>query len=226
MSQFEYQSFYRRHLPHVQPPGATLFVTLRLTGSIPQGILEKLGEEARRLKGIVDQIADRQDRDRSAYAAERRLFGQWDAALDAGKSGPMWLRDSRIASLVAKSCHHHDDRTYTLNAFCIMPNHVHLVCTPLVEATGSYHAISAIMHSLKGHTAHEANQILERTGTFWQHESYDHVIRDEDELRRIITYVLNNPVKAGLVDHAEHWEWSYSTPSYRKLTFALLNNNR
>ena len=65
------------------------------------------------------------------------------------------------------------------------------------------------MQSLKGYTARKANLLLERSGVFWQPESYDHVIRDANEWRRIITYVLNNPVKAGLVDTWEKWQWSY-----------------
>ncbi len=62
---------------------------------------------------------------------------------------------------------------------------------------------------LKGSTARECNKLLKRTGAFWQHESYDHVVRNEDELRRIVEYVLNNPVKAGLVEVEEDWMWSY-----------------
>lgn len=65
------------------------------------------------------------------------------------------------------------------------------------------------MQSLKGYTARKANCLLGRSGTFWQHESYDHVVRDPSEWRRIVNYVLNNPVKAGLVDTWEKWQWSY-----------------
>ncbi len=65
------------------------------------------------------------------------------------------------------------------------------------------------MHSLKRYTAYEANQILGRSGAFWQHESYDHFARDEKELERIIKYVLYNPVKAGLVDDWKSWKWTY-----------------
>ncbi len=90
-----------------------------------------------------------------------------------------------------------------------MPNHVHLVCKPLANANGNYQATSAIMHSLKLYTAHRANRVLGRDGHFWQHENYDHVVRDEMEYQRITAYVLNNPVKAGLVERAEDWSWSY-----------------
>jgi len=72
-----------------------------------------------------------------------------------------------------------------------------------------YHSLAAVMQSLKGYTAHEANRLLGRNGEFWSHESYDHWIRDADEWQRIVAYVLNNPVKAGYVDRVQDWKWSY-----------------
>lgn len=65
------------------------------------------------------------------------------------------------------------------------------------------------MHSLKRYTAVEANKLLGRQGQFWQHESYDHVVRDEAELNRVRDYVLKNPVKVGLVESPAEWPWSY-----------------
>ena len=114
---------------------------------------------------------------------------------------------------------------YRLDAYCIMSNHVHVVFTPLViessrtdansaENTAQtkdlcYNTLSTIMQSLKGYTARKANRLLGRNGVFWQPESYDHVVRDANEWQRIVTYVLNNPVKAGLVDRWEKWQWNY-----------------
>ncbi len=65
------------------------------------------------------------------------------------------------------------------------------------------------LQSLKAYTAREANDVLHRAGAFWQHESYDHVIRDGKEMDRIVWYVLNNPVKAGLVQDWKIWKWTY-----------------
>lgn len=165
-------------------------------------MLQRLLTEAERGEAVLARIPDPQERARRAYLEQRRLFGKWDAALDAAQSGPFWLRDPRIAELVAESLHHRDGRVYDLDAFCIMPNHAHLVYTPLPKTDGSYHAMSAIMHSLKRYTARQANLSLGR-------ENYDHTVRDEAEWRRIITYVLNNPVKAGPVQYWEEWPWSH-----------------
>jgi hypothetical protein len=70
------------------------------------------------------------------------------------------------------------------------------------------------MHTLKLHTALECNKIRAETGRFWQDESYDHCVRDEEELGRIIEYVEMNPVRAGLVREAHLWP--YSSAAMRK----------
>ena len=74
---------------------------------------------------------------------------------------------------------------------------------------GDCHSLPSILKSLKNYTALNCNRMLGRTGSFWQHESYDHTIRDEAEWRRTVRYVLNNPVSARLVEEWEDWEWSY-----------------
>ncbi len=76
---------------------------------------------------------------------------------------------------------------------------------PVGESSDAENPLSSIMHSLKSYTAHEANKILKRSGTFWQSESYDHWVRDEDELERIVNYIAGNPVKAGLVEKPHEW---------------------
>jgi type I restriction enzyme R subunit/putative DNA methylase len=91
---------------------------------------------------------------------------------------------------------------YELGAYVIMSNHGHVLLLPRVSP-------SRLLQSLKGATARESNRILGRTGeTFWQAESYDHWVRDETERQRIVAYIENNPVKAGLVKRAEDHRWS------------------
>lgn len=214
MSTLEYQLSYRRHLPHFQPPGATLFVTFRLAGSIPTEIMQQLLAEAEAVEATLAHIPDPQERAQRAYLEQRRLFGKWDTALDTAQSGPFWLRDPQIAGLIAESLHYRDGRVYDLDAFCVMPNHVHMIYTPLLKSDGVYHAMAAILHSLKLYTGRRANLLLEREGDFWQHENYDHVVRDEAEWQRIVIYVVNNPVKAGLVQHWEEWPWTYCKYSF------------
>ena len=239
MSQGEFKSFYRRNLPHIQTPGATLFVTFQLAGSIPQHVLtqwrtEKLqfDREKSRLFSFQNDSETASMQHRHCEEKDKRLewkrqwFRKFEKTLDNAESGPVWLKDDRIAKEIAESLHYRDGKVYRLDAYCIMSNHVHVVFTPLaMQSTRTdfvnsaediaqtqdpcYNSLSSIMQSLKGYTAHKANHLLGRSGAFWQRESYDHVVRDSEEWQRIVTYVLNNPVKAGLVDTWEKWQWNY-----------------
>lgn len=209
MNHLSYRPFYQRHLPHIQPSGATLFVTFRLKGSIPQAVIDQLLDERNRSEIALNTVSDPVERALRRSHTERIFFGKWDSELDTAQQSPRWLEDPQIAQMVADCLHHRDNVVYNLHAFCIMPNHVHMVCTPRTMVDNDYHSLSAILHALKSYTAHEANRILARRGAFWQQESYDHVVRDDEELRRVVTYVLNNPVKARLVDDPHNWPWSY-----------------
>ena len=111
-----------------------------------------------------------------------------------------------------------DGKVFDLHAFCIMPNHVHAVFERLSKSgwqpdhgdTLECHSdLPKIMQSLKRHTARQANLTLGREGAFWQDESYDHVIRDGEEYIRIVNYILEDPVKAGLVSRWDEWPWTY-----------------
>lgn len=210
MNSLSYKPFYRRHLPHYQPPGSTLFVTFRLAGSLPAEVLQLLKEDAGKIDARLKKINDPKARAKQTLDEYRNHFERWDAYLDKATYEPHWLQKEAIASLVFESIHYRDGKTFTLEAFTVMPNHVHMLFTPLSDGdTGNYYALPAIMHSLKRYTAREANKLLGRDGTFWQAESYDHVVRNQDEMNRIIRYILDNPVKAGLVRDWKEWRWSY-----------------
>jgi len=212
------KEFYRRHLPHWQPQDAVFFVTFRLKNSLPYEIIESLRVERERVKVALEQFPE-SERARQDYLEERRYFGRWDAYLDKAEFGPRWLSQPEIASIVKEAMHYRDGKVFDLHAFCIMSNHVHVVFEPLSRAEwhsalrSEYHSdLQKIMQSLKRHTARQANIILGRRGAFWQDESYDHVIRDNEEYIRIINYVLENPVKAGLVSKWNDWRWTYCKP--------------
>ena len=232
MNHFDYKPFYRRNLPHIQPPGATFFVTFHLAGSLPRHVLQQWRYEKTQFEAEKLRILKLQNNDRIAsveqmiFEQKRKWFRKFEKTLDDAQSGPVWLKDDRIAKEVAGSLHYRDGKVYRLDAYCIMANHVHVVFAPLAippsetdtvdlqdetAQTNSlcYNTLSSIMQSLKGYTARKANQLLGRIGAFWHHESYDHCVRNSSEWRRIITYVLNNPVKAGLIDEWEKWQWNY-----------------
>ena len=175
-----YRAYYHRHLPHYQPPDVTLFVTFRLHGSLPVEIVERLRAEAEERERQIEKIEIRNDRKLALYTERKRQFGRFDEALDASTCGPTWLKDARIAAVVAEALLYRDGKVYELDCFTIMSNHVHAVFGPLKDESGTCYALSRIMQSLKRHTASLANDLLGREGSFWQGESYDRVVRHEE----------------------------------------------
>ena len=213
-------TFYHRNLPHFQPKGATFFVTFRLSGSIP---VKKLAELRKNyeidLKNINFTSSKTNIYDNRFYDLQKLYFAKYDNLLDTGNYGPKWLSNNDVANLVWNKIHSFNNSKYELIALCIMPNHVHIVnmLNDELEVSQSNekgktkeYLLADVLRLIKGSSARESNKLLNRTGSFWQHESYDHVVRNEKELNKIILYVLNNPVKAGLVKDWKEWKWNYS----------------
>jgi hypothetical protein len=91
LSRLDYKLFYERHLPHYQPPGATMFITFRLADSLPAAVMQGLIEEARGTDLALRRIQDPDERDCQADLESRRLFGKWDLLLDTNRTGPDYL---------------------------------------------------------------------------------------------------------------------------------------
>ena len=87
-----------------------------------------------------------------------------------------------------------------------MPDHVHVILQPK-ETAGVVEPLGSIVGDIKSFTARKINQILDRKGALWLDESYDRIIRDEKEYHKIAIYIFENPVRAGLVEDGEDWEW-------------------
>jgi REP-associated tyrosine transposase len=126
-----------------------------------------------------------------------------DRLLDQARCGPTFLKQSAVAQQVLASLEYGVELGhYQSHAWVIMPNHVHLLLTPQIN-------VSKLLGSLKAASAKRANLLLGRTGQpFWQDESYDHLVRSDEEFRRIQRYIENNPVTAGLVSKPEEYLWS------------------
>jgi REP element-mobilizing transposase RayT len=156
-------------------------------------------------------IKDKRVRKVRIVDQRKRYFANFDALLDTSNHGTLWLKNPQVAELVASAIHHRDRKQYNLFAYCVMPNHVHLVFSldAVAQRGSSPYNLTDILENLKWYTAKEANKILRRKGSFWLHESYDHVVRSASELRRAVAYLLNNPVKAGFANSWEEWKWTY-----------------
>jgi putative transposase len=195
------EHFHRRHLSHLYLPNAVYFITFRLARSLPKLAIDELNEKSRLQKKSWISFVD------------------YDKALAKSAANIHWLARPEVADMVAEAIRFQDGKDYKLIAFCVMPNHVHLVigvgeCDLLGSVRQvsnlSNKTMSEIMHSLKRYTARMANKTLMRSGPFWQDESFDHIVRDEADLERIVQYVVYNPVKAGLVKDWRDWKWTYT----------------
>lgn len=205
------ETFRRRHLPHWDVPGATYFVTACLEGSIPaQGLLDIRNYESALARRPRPQGVSESDWTLRRWKLAFVRAEQW---LDH-RPAVRHLADADMATVVANSLSFFAGTRYDLLAFVVMPSHFHWVFRPLdgwmqgLEPDEERSPRERIMHSIKRFTGHRCNQRLGRQGRFWQQESYDHWVRDVDELERVIHYVEHNPVKAGLCANARQWPFS------------------
>jgi REP element-mobilizing transposase RayT len=216
--------YYRRHLPHWQPAGKVFFVTFRLFGSLPKKVIDRIREDAERIRKQPSRPKETSVQRESDDS--KRIFAIYEKALDeilqrSDTDPPLWLADGRVAGIVQQAIRHRDERAFVLHRYAIMPNHVHLLIKPLPEGEEavsagqdqdadeiSYRSLKSIMGGLKQHTARQANRVLGRSGPFWQQEYYDHWVRTDEEYYRVIRYIDRNPVVAGLCADPAHWPWS------------------
>src|SRR3954468_10834106 len=148
----------RGYLPHFDSPETVQFVTFRLADSLPRAVAAVMKQD-----------------DETTLALDREL--------DQGR-GECWLRRIDIASVVQDALLHFDGHRYRFLAWCIMPNHVHVVVEALHD-----HSLSSVVQSWKSFTGRRANKILGRSGSFWHPDYFDRYMRNEEHLGRTIEYI-------------------------------------
>lgn len=186
------------NLPHWQCNNAIFHISFRLSDSIPLTILKLWHFERTNLiaeaKKLGNKCLEESER-RAQYLYSEHV----EKYLDAGR-GKCYLRMPEIAKLLIGSLNHFDKVRYSLHAWCIMPNHVHVIVETMPD-----NDLSKIIHSWKSFTAHKANELLGIKGAFWQCDAYNHIIRSTKEYNFQINYTWNNPDKAGL----KNWQWRW-----------------
>ncbi|MGO9482839.1 MAG: REP-associated tyrosine transposase [Candidatus Kryptoniota bacterium] len=213
----------RGYLPHFECNEVIQHVTFHLADSLPKNVVERMEEELRSLP-IEEQDPER-----------RRRIDEW---IDAGH-GSCVLREPAIAKMVQDSFFFFDGQRYRLLAWVIMPNHVHVLFPPINNWT-----VAKIVASWKKFTGRRISDYLSgnpeigqneyasqessrnqsanretggpRWKRIWHREYWDRYIRDEEHFCRTIEYVHQNPVKAGLVEKPEEWQWSSAAISVKR----------
>ena len=186
----------RRHLPHWKTDGSIYWITFRLADAIPQDKLRAWQEE----RGLWLKRHPKPWSEAVWNDYDQRFGAQMQAWLDAGM-GSRALARPNARDVVKNSLLRFDGKRLRLHAAVIMPTHVHLLLEPL-----GGHDLSRILKGIKGTSAREINKLLGTTGTFWLAESYDHIVRSEEQYWRLIRYIADNPVKTGLRED-EYWHY-------------------
>ena len=170
----------RGRLPHWEAGETAQSITFRLADSLPREAIER-------------KMAD----ETSALRRER-----FEALLDTGH-GEGLLARPEVGLIVEKALLHFDAERYVLHAWCVMPNHVHVLATPHEGVS-----LSRLVHGWKSFTAHAINAALGRSGRLWFEEYFDRAVRDEAHFEAVKAYIEDNPVKAGLCAAPADWPFS------------------
>ena len=112
-----------------------------------------------------------------------------------------------VRDLVLRHCLHDHGVKLWMHGAVVMPDHVHLLFTPLRDDRGNPFGLAEIMHGIKGASAHRVNQALQRRGHVWQDESFDHILRSEENTRSKAEYICQNPERRGLVSGTDDYPW-------------------
>jgi REP element-mobilizing transposase RayT len=188
----------RGRLPHWEKEDGLYFLTFHLADSLPHSVLAKIAERQ-------NILATAKQNNSNLLPEQKALLADYshtriEEYFDRGAGSCPFL-DMRVAGTMTAALRFHEGKRYRLIAWCIMPNHVHVVVRLFPGQE-----LAKVVKTWKNFSAKIANQALGRKGHFWQREYYDRLIRNGDELNRAIRYVVENPVKAGL----KNWTWVWS----------------
>ncbi len=209
--------FRRRRLPHQDVDGHPIFITACLDGSLSASGLTRIAKYRDELD-LRPRPADIQPVDWE-HLKQKLLFGFVDRLLDF-ESPVKHLEDCAQAAIVHNAFLHFAKERYKLFAFVVMPSHHHWLFLPdeawatiAVQKSRSKNGRQEspreiISHSIQSYTATMCNRVRGENGIYWQHETFDHWVRDEAELLRIIEYIEVNHVRAGLAAAPEDYNWS------------------
>ncbi|MGD0111995.1 MAG: transposase [Armatimonadota bacterium] len=167
----------QRDLPHWQVGGATYFITFRLKGHPGS---EASGTGLPASEGV--------------------------SPVEPAEATPHPLTPAE-RTIVMKAILFWHARKWSVDALTVMPDHVHVLATPLERSPGDWFSLTELMHSVKSFTAHRIQRHRRASGALWQSERYDRVNRDEHEFYQKATYILENAQRKGLVEYGWEYEW-------------------
>ena len=184
------------NLPHWRQSGTTYFVTFRLADSLPKEKLNQwrrerdqwLAENPRPDAGNVDatpssRLTEWQQEYRARFT-ER--IEQW---MDAG-SGSCMLKDPAVREIVCSVLNQMNGTQYRLHSYVVMPNHVHVLASPVGD-----HTLSVIVQGWKSVSSRQIKKLTGWAEAVWQKESFDHIVRNAESLEKFRRYIEKNPAR-------------------------------
>lgn len=212
------KTFYRQRLPHIQPRGATFFVTFRLFESIPYASFRNLKDDYHLKVTEAKRIIDVKVRNRHLFNLRKRYLFKVDQLLHHIVDGPMFLSINEIMVKTKEVLQRFDGGFYNLICYSVMSNHVHILIDTSIQINedqyfddleDNFTSLDQIMKRIKAPIARFANTYLNTSGQFWERESYDIYIRNEKMFNNVISYILENPVKARMVEKWDDFPGNY-----------------
>ena len=185
------RAFWGGNLPHWDVVGRPIFLTLHVRGAIPPLASARLRRDAAALKDLPD----------TTYARRMKLiFTQMEAWLDRTDYEPV-LTQAEVAMVLREAIAERERRRcWRVLHWVLMPSHLHVLYV------GGTVGMKTLMGNFKRWTGHRAARALGREERrFWQDEWFDHWSRSADETERIVAYIRQNPLRAGLVKRSEDW---------------------
>ncbi len=217
--------YYQRGLPHFHHVGAIFAVTTQLIDAVPRALLEKLQNEYNQIISDIDADGLPEKALRKQGVHQAYELGMEKLLHQKNHQGHSLLHPG-AAKIVADKIMQFDGDYYDCLAYTIMSNHIHLLLDFSIQLPSNYDGISEIpgyvnldtaMKRIKGGTVQSINRLLNRKGGLWRRGYYNRYIRNQEHFIDAYCYILNNPVKAGLVE-----DWREHPFTYGKLTEVLV----
>ena len=183
-------------MPHWEVEDGRYFITLHLAGAIPAAGRLRLRAQAKALQGIPRTDAA------DWIQAQRAIFAEMERWLDRGTWNPHFKHPQVANATVEAIEHRRSVGEWIVHAYVIMPTHVHLFLELGEER------LQPSLENFKRWTTRQAIEILSlESKRFWQSDWFDHWSRSDAEDDRIVSYIQDNPVKAGLVSRYTDWPY-------------------
>lgn len=187
---------WRHRLPHWEVADVFHFVTIRCANSLPAAARVKVAE-------IHHSLQETTPATPQFAQLQRQYFRTCEKYLD-GDGGFRPFLQKEICQIILAEWKELAVGGWQVTHYVIMPNHVHF----LMKSAGSeVQSMRAVMREFKGRTSRLANKVLGRRGAFWQVDWFDRWMRDAGEVERVVEYLRQNPVKAGLVRKWQNYPW-------------------